>query len=297
MKLISLIVLAFFISQQASAAKIIQTKANKILIDLEGEEAQVEQKLYLINGAGKKIGIASITQAKNGKAIAIINKGTSSNAESIQLIESSISADPSSSDNNAPPKVSTKGIYRVNGVKYTALLTLISNTMNTKQADGTQPVPNQEEVALKGSSFGIAAGIDIPVVDWFTLRGVAGYEPFSAAGTARFSSCDALTSTNCTATITYASAGLYGRIDLTKSRALVWIAGGMAIKYPIGKSTTALRTDDIKMTYTIAAAGGLDYFINNKNFVPVSVEYQMFPSSDTVSANSIMIRGGYGWSY
>lgn len=86
-------------------------------------------------------------------------------------------------------------------------------------------------------------------------------------------------------------------MDIIKSRALVWAAAGMAIKYPIGKSTTALRADDIKMTYTIAASLGLDYFINNKNFIPASLEYQLFPSSDTVSANSIMVRAGYGWAY
>lgn len=296
MKIISLIALVFFISQQALAAKIIQSKGNRVLIDLEGEDAQVDQKLYLINSANKKIGIASITQVKNGKAIAVINKGSSEGADSIQLIDTAISADPSA-DGTTPLRPSTKGIYRLNGIKVAGLVTLITNTMNTKQADGTQPIPNQESVALKGSSFGISGSIDMPLVDWLTLRGVAGYEPFVAAGTSRFLSCDTLSSTNCTASITYASFGGYARMDIIKSRALVWAAAGMAIKYPIGKSTTALRADDIKMTYTIAASLGLDYFINNKNFIPASLEYQLFPSSDTVSANSIMVRAGYGWAY
>jgi hypothetical protein len=42
---------------------------------------------------------------------------------------------------------------------------------------------------------------------------------------------------------------------------------------------------------------GLDYFVGNKNFIPVSLEYQLFLSSDTVSANAILFRAGYGWAF
>ncbi|MEQ1722376.1 MAG: hypothetical protein ABL930_04320 [Pseudobdellovibrio sp.] len=241
--------------------------------------------------------IATITQVKNGKAIALVNKGTNQGAEGIELLDNAISADPESTDADAGAKTSTKGIYRLNGIKIAGLFTLITNSMTTKQADGTMPIPNQEDVALKGSSFGLSGSIDFPVVDWLILRGVGGYEPFVAEGSARFNSCDSALSTSCTANITYVSAAGYARFDITKSKALVWVAFGGAVKFPLAKSTTALRADDVKMTFTVAAAAGLDYFINNKNFIPVSLEYQLFPSSDTVSANSIMLRAGYGWSY
>ena len=83
----------------------------------------------------------------------------------------------------------------------------------------------------------------------------------------------------------------------SNTKTLVWVAFGGAAKFPLAKSTTALRADDVKMTFTVAGALGLDFFISNKNYIPVSLEYQLFPSSDTVSANSIMLRAGYGWSY
>jgi hypothetical protein len=297
MKLTSLIFLSLFLGSYSFAAKVTKVKANKVLIDLEGALVEVNQKIYVLNSSGKKIGLATITQVKNGKAIAIVNKGTPQGAEGVEIIENVISADPESMNANAGAKTSTKGIYRLNGVKIAGLLTLISNSMTTKQADGTMPIPNQENVALKGSSFGLSGSIDYPVVDWLTLRGLGGYEPFVAEGSAKFSSCDGATSRNCTANLIYLSAAGYVRFDIIKSKTMVWVAFGGATKFPLAKSTTALRADDVKMTFTIAAAAGIDYFINNKNYIPASLEYQLFPSSDTVSANSLMLRAGYGWSY
>jgi len=190
-----------------------------------------------------------------------------------------------------------KGLYRLNNIKYSGLVTLAMNTMNTKQSDGTQPVPNQEDVNLNGYSIGVTGALDYPYKDLLILRGTIGYEPYSVSGTSKFLSCDQLNSTTCKASMQYLSAGGYLRFNLTRSQYQYWIGVGGTGKFPISKSTTALRADDIKYTMTLAFAGGLDYFLNNKNFVPVSVEYQFFESSETVSANLIMLRGGYGWAF
>lgn len=281
-----------FCSTQLLAIEILQIKNNKVLLNLGDEDAAVNQKLYLINSAGKKIAIATILQIKNKRALALINKGKSDGATAVELLNK-----PVSSENSAPAAVTgnkIKGLHRLNNMKISALLTFSMNNMNTKQDDISL---NKEDVLLKGSAIGLTGAIDYPFRNWVILRGTLGYEPFVASGTARFLSCDSKTSTNCNANIQYLSGGGYARFNLTNSQYLAWVGLGGTGKFPISKSTTALAVDDVKFTMTFALTTGLDYFINNKNFIPASLEYQLFQNSETVSTNIIMLRAGYGWSF
>lgn len=297
MKIFSLFLTVFFLCSQSHAIKILQSKGNKVLFDLEDETLEVDQKLYLLNDANKKIAIVTVTQSKNGRAIAILNKGKTEGATKVEVMDAApISAEaPPEEGGTAPTK--TGGVFRLKGMKISGLLTISMNNMGTKQADNTLPVPNQQDVALTGSSMGITGAIDYPFANWLTLRGTLGYEPFVVAGNATINACNNLSSTSCDANINYLAAGGYARFDLTKSKALVWVGAGGSTKFPMSKSTTALRSDDIKMTFTFALGGGLDYFISNKSFIPASFEYQLFSSSETVSANIMMVRLGYGWAF
>ena len=300
--LIPTMVFILFFSSISSSIQIMQTKGDKVLLNLEGEVVAINQKVFLLNAANKKIALATITQFKNDRAIAQINKGKSEGATSVQMVKSTSTATPTpsptnNSTNGSETQTSTNEPYRLRGLKISGLFNLAMNNMTVKQSDGTLPVPNQEDVMMNGMSFGASGAIDYPLMTWLTLRGTLGYEPFTASGTSRYLSCDSLTSTNCNATMQYLATGGYARYDFTDSKYLVWAGLGGSIKFPIGKSSTALRTDDIKMTFTMALAGGMDYYISNKNFIPVSLEYQLFQSSSTVSASIMLIRAGYGWAF
>lgn len=286
----------------ALAANILQQKDKRILIEIDpGEDVFAGRKFYLLNKDGKIAALGTVSQIRGKRAILTIEKGNYLTPSKIQWQDSpapSISADVNN-DGEAitEERPSTRGVYRIGATKYSAVLTLSSNTMKTKQTDGSNPVPNTEDVTMKGMGIGFTGVMDRPFNDWLTLRGTLGYEPFNASGSSRFLSCNSLTSTDCNAMINYISGGGYLRFDLTKSRSLFWVAFGGTLKFPLSKKTTALLADDIKTTMTFGAATGLDYFINNKNFIPASLEYQMFQSSDTVSANIILVRAGYGWAF
>lgn len=209
------------------------------------------------------------------------------------------SSDENIEDNISPDSFSkrTRNVYRLNSTKVSGLLTIGMNNMITKQSDGLNPTPNTEDVPLKGNSFGLTGAMDYPFNSWLILRGTLGYEPFVVAGTSTLFACNNLSSRDCNANISYLSAGGFARFNLTKSRFQTWAAVGGTAKFPISKTTTALRADDIKMTMTFGLGGGFDYFITNKTFIPASLEYQMFQSSETVTANMILIRAGYGWAF
>ena len=298
MKVFSLFLTLIFLCSQSHAIKILQSKGNKVLFDLEDETLAVDQKLYLLNASNKKIAIVTVTQSKNGRAIAILNKGKTDGATGVELMDAApISAEAPAEEGGTTAPTKSGGVFRLKGMKISGLLTIGINKMGTKQSDGTLPIPNQQDVALSGTSMGITGAIDYPFSSWLTLRGTFGYEPFVASGTSTIFACNNLTSKSCDANINYLAAGGYARFDLTKSKALFWVGAGGSTKFPMSKSTTALRSDDIKMTFTFAAGGGLDYFISNKSFIPASFEYQLFSSSETVSANIMLVRLGYGWAF
>ena len=296
MTTIKIFILLLCASSTSYAASITQTKNNKILISLDGDTANVGQIITLMDTDNKQVATATITQVKNGKAIATVKSGKVDGSESISFGEGS---DDKAADEISPDSYSrqAKGVYRLNSTKMSVVVTSLMNNMITKQSDGTNPTPNTEDVTLKGSSIGVTGIIDYPFNNWLILRGTLGYEPFNAAGTSTLISCDNLTSRECTAMINYLSAGGFARFNITKSRSQLWVGVGATAKFPMSKTTTALRTDDIKMTMTFAGAVGLDFFINNKSFIPVSAEYQMFQASDTVTANIILLRVGYGWAF
>lgn len=290
---LAVLVAIFFISQPAITAQVIQVKTNKIMIDAQDDTLAVGQQYYLINSLNKKVAIAEISIVKGDKAIAVVTKGKSSGKETLQLKEA---ATPESIMAPDESTVSQK-TYRYGSRKISVVLNMFNNSMTAKEANGDTPIV-VEDVSMKGTSTGLTGIWDIPLQSWFTLRGTTGYEPFKASGTASSLACDQLLSATCTAEMTYLSFGLYARFDFLRGKGFMgWAALGGTSKYPIAKSSTALKTEDLKLTASYAVALGADYFISNKIFIPVSFEQQSIIGSDTVKASFTVIRFGVGVAY
>lgn len=296
LKIINCLFLIVFCTAPVFAASILQSKNGRILISLDGDKASVGQTITLLDTDGKAVATAVIAQAKGGKAIANIKTGKADGSETVQFAKAAAKEEDEAVAEDSYSKQS-KGIYRLNSTKVSMLLAIGMNSMNTKQTDGNTPVANIEDVAMKGMSIGVTGAMDYPLNNWLILRGTLGFEPFNASGTATNLACDERSSTNCSAMINYLAGGGFARFNFTKTKLQMWGGLGATTKFPISKSTTALRNDDIKMTMTFAGALGLDYFLSNKTFLPASLEYQLFQASDTVTANIIMIRAGYGWAF
>jgi len=285
-------------SQFSYAVSILQVKGQRILLSMDGEKLEVGQSIVLNNSEGKEVAKAIITQAKGEKAIATIKAGKADGSESVVVGTGGTSTPIMDEEEVAADSFSkkSKGNPRLNAKKFALLLALTMNNMATKQADRSV-TPNIETVDLKGMGIGLTGTFDYPLNTWLILRGTLGYEPFVATGSGNFFSCDNGASRDCTANISYLSAGGFARVNFTKSKFQLWGGAGSTGKFPISKSSTALRTDDIKLTVTFAVAGGADWFISNSSFVPFNFEYQLFQASDTVTANQIVLRGGYGWAF
>lgn len=283
----------------ANAATVTQSKNGKILIDNQGDEIETGQEYYLLNLDKKKVAVVRISTVKDDKSIAFVVKGKSEAVESLLLKSESGVTDKVPHFSQDAINVETKPThtYRLTQKKISLLLNFMSSSMSALEADAQAPVPNIDEVKLSGSSIGLTAAYDRPVNSWFEFRGTLGYEPFTAAGTSKINGCDSATSRECTVNISYLSAGAYARFDIYKSRTSIWLAVGTLGKFPVAKNSTALRTEDLKLAGAYSLSSGLEFFLNNRIFFPLSIEQQYFISTETVKASQLSIRAGLGLAY
>lgn len=304
----------FFWIPPSWSARVIKSNGNKILIDLEGKPFSVSQNIELFSSQKKRVGLARITAIKGSKAIAIIINGQvqggeivigSSSATNLRPTSSSnhLSNSPSNlSSNTAPPARDANSAGKFNkstdsqARRWSLSGNYLSQSMSTKQIDASNP-STAETVNLKGTSFGLSGFYEQSLFNDIWLRAGLEYEPFTVSGTSKNLSCNNLTSKNCNAKITYLAASGFLRYNFNQSEWLFWIAGGGSFKLPLAKSSTALSESDIKMTLTYGLSLGIDYHLNNNKFIPIVIDQQFFPSSDTVTAATLALRVGYGQTF
>lgn len=311
LKTVNLLFLIFYFSFSTNAATITKIKNNKVLLDNDDAEIQIGQEFYIIDKNNKKTGsLVRIISVRGEKSVGLIFRGNilpnqtllpkppSSEQPVANLRETkedeTTDTDTSETDSDESPVT----VFRNNTKKIGVLFDVLLNTMNAKESDGTPPTPNIETVTMVGTSIGLTGTVDYPVKPWLELRGTAGFEPFSVSGMAMITGCDNATSKNCSANINYLVAGGYSRFNLYQKKFInVWAGIGFNLRYPIAKSSTAVRSSDLNLTTSYGFAAGGEYFLTFKRFIPFSIEQQYFKSSDTVSANLLSFRAGYGISY
>ncbi len=314
----------FVFSNDILAATIHQLKNSKVLIDNDDDEVLIGQEYYVVDSNKKNTGsIIKVISTRGEKSVAIILRGhvlpqqmlvakTTPKIETEEAFDTndsekknSITADNSQdlatedmAENNEGFENSEQQPYRYYSKKMGLLFNMMFNSMNAKESDGTSPTPNIEDVGMAGVSIGLTGTLDFPIKPWLEIRASAGYEPFIVSNTASIQGCDNTTSRNCNSNITYLAAGGYGRFNLYQKKFLnFWSALGFNLRYPITKSSTAVRTADLNLTSSYGIAAGCEYFISFKEFIPFSIEQQFFKSSDTVKASLVSFRVGYGLAY
>lgn len=285
----------------AQAATVTQMKGSKVLIDNGNDDVKIGQEFYVVGSNKKNTGsILKITSVRGDKSVAMIVRGNASAGQNLKLKPTTKVAvtkinpeevNESVTDSPAP------AVYRYHTKKIGLLLNVMANTMTAKESDGIAPFPNIEDVKMTGSSVGLTATIDYPLNSRFEFRGTAGYEPFNVAGTAQINGCSNATSKDCDASISYLAGGGYARMNIFKNRFLIWAGLGMTGRFPISKTSTAIKTADLKPTTSYAAALGTEYFLDFKTFIPVSLEQQILQSSSTVSGSLLSFRVGYGMAF
>ena len=274
------LLVAFFTST-TNAAVIKRVKGQSVLVDLESDTAQEGDTFYLINEEGKKKAIVKITKVKEAQAIGKVMKGQAT--EGMTLLFR-----PKREAHQAQTPAPTER-SRAN---FGGMLGFSMANMSVKLSAQTSTANVTKD--LTGPSFSGHMFFDYAFFEKIGARLTFGAQQFNATGD---KACGSTATQSCDANILYANFNILGRFVMSNGSFRPWVGGGMGFLFPLTKSSTALASDSITNTSIGVGAGGVDWYISNTDFIPVSIEYGMLPSSSDVTANLISLRVGYGTAF
>lgn len=290
-KLYFLIIAVLFLHNSAIAAKVVQVKGNQAIVETDLDALNEGDEFFLINPeTNKKAGIIKIKKIKGIKALGEVLKGRA--AEGFTLMAKS-SDSPSPEAKFHEKKLDSalpKAIKNSYGLVGGYIMSSMNANVTYKSGNNNLTTPAN----MTGTGFAIGGYYDVLLSPDFVGRGYAALEQFSVTGAASAAACNG--SSNCDANINYLSFYGLGKYYLTQTRMRHWLGGGAGYLIALSKSSSALNTSQISSNQVFTIAYGLDYQSSRKNYIPLSLEYNMFPDSETVKASQILIKAGWAWN-
>lgn len=301
----------------AQAATVKAVKENKAIIEIQDETLSPGDQFFLITEAGKKTALITIKQVKGNRALAEITKGKGRPGQT--LLARTASAAPAASAKSAPKNTSqgdyaedfirrsriqeqaTVGVSKKLRSSWGLLGGLSMNSMDAKVAmrDTNNNTVIRTSAPMTGTSFGLGGFYDMALSSSLALHLNGAYEMFSATGKAApvsgtpVPACNG--STDCKADISYLSGySLLKWYPNVESKYRFWGGGGFGYMMKMGSSSNALASIGPTPVYT--AGIGMDIQFSREKYMPLSLQYSMFPSSPTVSANMIVLKLGWAWN-
>lgn len=299
-----LIILIF--SHSAFAVKIISIKKDKVLLDLESDTVNVGDKIGLRDNQKKPKGILQITKIQNGKAIASV-KGEVQKDFVLEILNSKKSLPTaSSSDQNTDVKTSDlknsktdKSSLKKQDTKpsrkkslsdyygFTAGYSL--NSMTVKPSSSSS-------IKLSGSSFNLSGFYQRSLTTDLGVRIFGSYQTLKASGNSQAPTCSS--GYACSIDISYL--GIESLVQYTfwkQSNYDIWAGAGLGLLFAISKNSNIIDTSKITTNQAILASTGLNYKLNSRTFIPLQLDYALYPDNQTTAANQIILRVGYGLSF
>ncbi len=273
------------------AAQVRAIKGNKLLIELDGSQFQRGDIVKIKDSSGHVRALAKITKVA-GRFAEGFFKGRPMKGYLVELF-------PHDQFERWRAAVRRRHAMKKHSGNYAShTSTPIGTTsyggmigLNSSSAAVTLVNSSNRKVSLSGSGFSAMGFMDHQLLSWFSFRGEAGLDEFNTSGPTDATSCNG----TCTAKITYLSADMLGRF----TKKSLWGGAGVDLLFPITKSSTALSSSSISTVTAYVLAAGYDFHFQGKGnpYIPIELQYQMFPSSSTVTANEIEFRIGYGKTF
>lgn len=277
--------------QSLEAATVAKVKGRKVLIKLEGDRASAGDLFYTISPEGKKKGILKVMKVKGDQAVAIMGKGQVKTGWALQFRSAGMTRKSPKAKSHAAAESdssssATSSSSPTSNAFWGGMFSFASQSMDVEIGDS----PNTENVSLSGSGFGGKALLDYEVMDKVWFRGMGGLEMLSVSSGDKI--CGNGNQT-CEVNITYLSLDFWGRYMFSMNTFRPWLGGGFELLFPMSKDATAVENSSITNTSIMAVGAGFDYFLSPTMYIPVQVEYGMFPSSDQVTSNYFGLRAGF----
>lgn len=266
------------------AAQVKAVKGKKVLIDMQSDAFKSGDILKLESQNGKTVGLVKITRVKGTLAEGILKgkaeKGMVAKLKPKKAAKTkSASAEHTSSDDSSSDSTA--------GNAWGFMLGMNSTSADIKNT-------NSVTVALKGNGFSAMGFVDYNLMPSINLRVMAGMEQFNVEST---DLCGTPATVSCDAKITYLALDAWARYLMSMGTFRPWVGGGFYMMFPMSKSSSALDTASITNTSVFAVGGGVDIAMSGGSIIPIQIEYDLYPSSESVKASAIAVRAGYGFGF
>lgn len=276
------------------------------MIDLSGlTDVKVGDQLLAVDATGKRRALLQVRQVRGQRAIADITRGQTEVGHQLQAraarpTQMSRPVQPSdekseASDDSLTARQRLLQQRRKNGPAWGLTANLHQTTMDVEFR--VAPTNRVASASMSGSSFGLGGFYDHPLTPEFQIRAFSGLEQVKAAGSTENTDCGNGTTRDCNFDVNYLSVGAQARYLFGEGDTKFWIGGGGAFFLAMSKSSNVLDTSQISTNQVYFLSGGVDIGITRDSFIPLSLDYGMFPPSDTVKAGLITMKVGYGWSF
>ncbi|QDK45165.1 hypothetical protein DOM22_08345 [Bdellovibrio sp. ZAP7] len=315
-KSLTLLCLSLILSVSALAAEVTAVKNGRVMVKLQGAEVHPGDEFFLIDSVThKKIGIIRIKQTKEDRAVADVIKGRGATGNTLQAkgagsasvakSKTAPKADTSRQQealNRASTPDEEASVFdKARDMSFLRTLKNSYGVLGQYGMDTMKPTIKEnpainppEQPELKGTGLGAGGFYEWVLTRNITLRGLGMLEQYNVSGqTNKNVGCKG--STHCSANITYLSGYALAKYYFTTNQLRTWAGLGGGFLIAMSKSATALDENQIATNQVLTISAGGEYQLNRKTFIPFSVEYVYFPPSDTVTANAILFRVGYGW--
>ncbi|MBX7231013.1 MAG: outer membrane beta-barrel protein [Bdellovibrionales bacterium] len=289
---IAIFILSVLATNCLHAAKIAKIQGQKVLINLEGDPAEKGDIFAVYDPVGKKKGLLRIKGVRNDKAIGFLGKGTAQ-VGWVTKVSKSSSGDSTSKQTSHKTEGMKSSASPTSQRAYWGLMGGASLDSMSVDIDNSVPADNvaDKTVALSGTSFSVKGFFDYQLLDQIWFRGLSGIQGLSAASSSTESGC---LSKPCSVDIYYLPFDFWGRYQFTTSYFRPWVGVGFSLLFPVTKDATAIQKSSITNTSLFSVGFGFDWFIAPNIFIPVQVDYSIFPKSETVEASSINMTAGLG---
>jgi hypothetical protein len=292
-RVFTILSLAFlFIAAPAFAIEVVKIKGKSALIDLKGEPAAIGDMFYALSDDGKRRGIIKISKVKGDKAIGKIVKGKAEVGMSLELRPSGggKTAVAAAESEDAPSSDYPAGEHKK--MHWGAIFGITQTTMKAQVNDFTDSTQVFGTTNMSGMSYSAKGLFDYELFPRIWFRGSSGLEGVDVSGN---SICGSGNTNACNAQIWYFSFDFLGRYVFADpgKKFRPWAGAGVEMLFPLSKKATALNTGTITTTSVMIVTGGLDWQLSPKYYIPISLEYGLFPSSSEVKANWIGVRAGF----
>ena len=273
----------FLISGYAQAAQVSKVNQTQAIVDLQGEVTSPGAEFYSVNSDGKKVSLLVVKQIKGERALMLIKKGKATVGESVQA-KSAASAKKSSGAKRTLSRRSTLS----GGI-------LGSYAMSTMSM-AVQVATVKEDVKMTDSSFGAKIFVDYDLSPSITIRAATGYETFAAKGTITTELCGG--TNDCHANYNYLPLEGSAHYNFMTGDNRAWVGLGYSFLIEMSRDVNIPNLNsENKTNQSILFSLGADFKMGASNFIPVVVEYAMFPGSTNVTASATYVRAGYGFSF